>query len=64
MTLTTEGKRRPAAAMLGHALALSFKQSKQDRRDGDAMRSYLGLRAAPVKLAARMAILAGIVGRS
>lgn len=62
MTLDTAGKRRPAAAMPGYALALSGKHSEQDKRDAAAMLLFVALRAASVKPAARMRMLAGLLG--
>lgn len=39
-------KRRPAAAMYGHACALSFKQHRADVKDYAAIRSYVSLKYA------------------
>ena len=61
MSTTTSSKPRPAAAMLGHALALSFRHSRSDTRDALRMRTFLGLRAA-VTARARMMILSGLAG--
>ena len=56
-------KRRPAAAMAGHALALAFAHSRQDHKDACAMRSFATLRNA-VHRRAWMTILAfGLAGR-
>lgn len=50
-------KRRPAAAMLGHAVALSCRNTRSDQSDAMAMRVYAGLRAS-VTRAAWMKLLA------
>lgn len=52
---------RKAVTMPGHAYALSWKQSRADRRDADAMRAYaMGKeKLHPIR---RMMILSGLAG--
>ena len=52
---------RKPQTMPGHAYALSWKQSRADRRDADAMLAYTRMRAV-VTVRARMMILSGLAG--
>lgn len=55
-------KRRPLVAMPGYALALSWQHAASDRRDAHNMGVFARLRSANVKTAARMLLLAGLIG--
>lgn len=52
---------RPAAAMPGHALALSFRQQRQDRQDAHRMAVLMRLRG-NVNARARLLLLSGLAG--
>ena len=52
---------RRLPAMPAHAYALSWKQSRADRRDADAMLAYTRMRA-KLTVRGRIAILSGIAG--
>lgn len=52
---------RPAAAMQGHALALSFRQAKADRSDAERMAVFIRLRE-HVNARARIMLLSGLAG--
>lgn len=63
MNHTQQRKRRPAAAMPGHAIALSILNRVTDRADAHRMTVFTRLReGGPVKPQARMMLLSGLAG--
>ena len=59
MDNTQHAPRRPAAAMQGYALALSFKQRAADKQDAHRMAVFARLRASTTTRG-RMLLLSGL----
>lgn len=56
-----QAQTRPAAAMPGRALMLSWRHRHADQRDADLFRIYTRMRPA-VNVRARMMLLSGLAG--
>lgn len=61
MNHTQQRKGRPAGAMLGHALKLSFRHHRSDQTDAHSMAVFIRLRDT-VNSRARMLLLSGLAG--